>query len=86
MDIPQYMNIGEFCECTRLSRWNFKRISDRHHLPMIPQGTHRLLEVEPTIKVLATIPGIEMLMSARGLELVSQLREARTAIEEDTAA
>lgn len=79
MDIPQYMNIGQFCECTGLSRWNFKRISDRHHLPMIPQGTSMLLEVEPTIKVLATIPGIEMLMSDRGVELIRQMREAESA-------
>jgi hypothetical protein len=77
MDIPRYMNIGQFCECTGLSRWNFKRISDRHHLHLIPQGTNKLLEVEPAIEVLATIPGIELLLSAKGMEFVRQVQEAQ---------
>jgi hypothetical protein len=75
MDIPQFMNIGEFCKYTGLSRWHFMRLRDKHHLPMRPRGTAMLVEVEPAIKALATVPGIEMLMSAQGMELISQVQE-----------
>jgi hypothetical protein len=78
MDIPQFMNIGEFCRYTGLSRWHFMRICDRYHVPLRPRGGSKSLEVEPTIKVLATVPGIEYLMSDRGLELVRpHLQEAQ---------
>jgi hypothetical protein len=79
MDIPQFMNIGEFCKYTGLSRWHFMRLCDKYQFPMRPRGTSLLLEVEPTIKVIAKVPGIEMLMSARGLELMGQVRERQSA-------
>ena len=72
MDIPQFMNIGEFCKYTGLSRCHFMRLSDKFQFPVRPRGTSLLLEVEPTIKVIATVPNIEWLMSDRGVELVRQ--------------
>jgi hypothetical protein len=76
MDIPQFMNIGEFCKHIGMSRWYFMRISDRYRLSLKPRGTAMLVEVEPTIKILATVPDIEWMMSDRGLALVRQVQEA----------
>ena len=86
MDIPQFMNIGEFCRNTGLSRWHFMRLCDKYQFPMRPRRSSLLIEVEPTIKVLATVPNIEWLMSDRGLALVRQVQEASQSPEQQDVA
>lgn len=78
VDINRFMNIGQFCKHVGISRWHFMRIVDRYHVPLRQRATSMLVEVEPTITLLATVPDIEWMLSDHGLEMVRQVRAAVT--------
>jgi hypothetical protein len=83
MDIQVFMNIGTFHRHIGMSRWHFMRMVDRYHLPLQRDGKNRLVEVEPTIKFLATVPNIHRMISDRGLELVRPHLQEAQATQDD---
>jgi hypothetical protein len=78
--IPKYMNIGDFCRYTGLTRWHFTRLSERYHLTLIQQGLHKMVDVEQVMALLAIQPRVvQKQIPDPGPQFIDKLQEVLAA-------
>lgn len=77
--IPKLMTIGQFCQYSGLSRWQFRSFADRQHLQFVRKGQAKLVDVQQAMDLLPRIVEQEMIVDPRP----GVIERLRAAIEAD---